>query len=248
MKRIIVPLPSKDFELTEVAVPWKLFCDEGYEVVFATEDGREAITDPLLIEGVIFGQLGAKPAAIRLYRQMQQQPNFKQPIRYDKIIAADYDALHLPGGHAKGMRQYLESVVLQKKVVDFFNLNKIVGAICHGPVLLSRSIDPQTGKSVLFNKRTTCLTKLLEGLGYGLTFWKLGDYYRTYPEYVQDEVCRCLKHKQQFDKGGLNIFKPFVCVDNNLVTARWPEDAYLYGRTVIDMLKHTDARIRAKAL
>lgn len=48
MKKILIPLPDKDFDLTEVTVPWKLFKKKGYEVVFATENGTIAQTDPLL--------------------------------------------------------------------------------------------------------------------------------------------------------------------------------------------------------
>ncbi len=68
MKRILIPLPNNDFDLTEVAVPWKLFKDKGYEVMFATEQGTRAYCDPKLITGVIFGQLGATNEAICFYR------------------------------------------------------------------------------------------------------------------------------------------------------------------------------------
>jgi hypothetical protein len=36
--------------------------------------------------------------------------------------------------------------------------------------------------------KTTCLPKYMEKLAFYLTFWKLGNYYRTYPAYVEDEV------------------------------------------------------------
>ncbi len=65
----------------------------------------------------------------------------------------------------------------------------------------------------------------------------MGDYYKTYPEYVEDEVSRNLNDKNQFKRGGLNPYKPFVCVDENIVTARWPEDVYLYGETLIKKLE-----------
>ena len=237
MKNILIPLPDKDFDLTEVAVPWKLFKNKGYNVVFATENGNIAETDPLLITGVIFGQLGAKPEAIRFYRELEKATTFRQPITYKDINVADYDLLHLPGGHAKGMRQYLENTVLQEKVVDFFKQNKLVGSICHGGIVLVRSIDPETGKSVVHKKKMTALTKLLERAAYMVSAWKLGDYYRTYPEYVQDEVCRHLANISQFKTG--NPIKPTVVEDDNLVTARWPLDAYLYAETLIKKLENT---------
>ena len=121
------------------------------------------------------------------------------------------------------MRQYLESKILQEKVVDFFRLNKLIGSVCHGPLVLARSIDAKTGKSVIFNYRITALTKFLEKLAYYLTKWKLGDYYRTYPAYVQDEIESYLENANNF-KTGISGFIPFLVEDRNLITARWPND------------------------
>ena len=39
MARVWIPLPDRDFDVTEVAVPWKLLRDAGHDVVFATEHG-----------------------------------------------------------------------------------------------------------------------------------------------------------------------------------------------------------------
>ncbi|HFA51701.1 MAG TPA: thiamine biosynthesis protein ThiJ [Bacteroidetes bacterium] len=236
MKKIIIPLPDKDFDLTEVAVPWKMFKDKGYKITFATEKGKVAQTDPMLITGVIFGQLGAKKEAIEIYRELEKAPEFLNPITYAEIDVADFDAMHLPGGHAKGVKQYLESEVLQEKVAQFFEHNKIVGSICHGALVLARAKDKKTGKSVVHNKKMTALIKILEKAAYYITAWKLGDYYRTYPEYTQDEVKNVLDDKKQFVVG--NPFVPMVVEDGNLVTARWPEDAVLYAEKLIEKLEN----------
>ncbi len=101
-------------------------------------------------------------------------------------------------------------------------------------------MDPDTKKSIIHNKNITGLIKRLEKLAYYITSWKLGDYYKTYPEYVEDEVSRNLNDKKQFKRGGLNPYKPFVCIDENIITARWPEDVYLYGETLIKKLEETN--------
>lgn len=235
MPRVLIPLPDKDFDPTEVAVPWKMFRDEGFEVVFATENKTVAKTDTLLITGVIFGQLGADKEAIGFYRDMERSSEFLHPISYSEINPTDFDLLHLPGGHAQGMKQYLENKTLQEKVVEFFHLKKVVGAVCHGCLVLARSTDPETGHSVVYGKTITALTKILERTAYFITAWKLGTYYRTYPEYVQDEVCRNLKDKSQFQTGPLG--KPLVVEDGNLITARYPKDVPLYTEKLIDKLK-----------
>src|SRR5262245_5436079 len=61
MSRIWIPLPDQDFDVTEVAVPWKQLTRAGHEVVFTTERGGEAPrADQRLLDGVLFGQLGRR--------------------------------------------------------------------------------------------------------------------------------------------------------------------------------------------
>jgi protease I len=76
------------------------------------------------------------------------------------FIVDDFDGLVLPGGHDKGVKEYLESKTLQQQVVAFFNATKPVGAICHGVVLAARSIDPVSNQSVLFDYKTTSLIEV----------------------------------------------------------------------------------------
>lgn len=235
-KQVIIPLPDKDFDTTEVSIPWKHFVEAGLHVTFSTETGLMGQTDPRLLTGVIFGQLGAKPDAIAAYRALEKDEAFRHPIPYERIAPQEYDMLLLPGGHAKGMRQYLESKIVQNTALEFMRHNKLVGAICHGVLVLARTIDPETGRSVLYGRKLTGLTKQLERAGYYLTFWKLGDYYRTYPEYVEDETVQALKQKSDFIQGG-SIRKPLVVEDGNLITARYPEDAHLFAQTLVDKLK-----------
>src|SRR3954449_8520064 len=131
MARGLIPLPDRDFDTTEVAVPWHELRASGHEVTFATESGSVAACDPKLLSGVIFGKLGADAEPIALYRELERAPEFRAPIKWEAIEPEAVDGLVLPGGHAKGMRQYLASEQLQSKVVDFWKLERPVGAICH---------------------------------------------------------------------------------------------------------------------
>ena len=55
-KRVLIPLPDNDFDVTEVAVPWRLLTRAGHQVVFATErPGVLPAADPRLLAGVILG-------------------------------------------------------------------------------------------------------------------------------------------------------------------------------------------------
>jgi len=243
MARVLIPLPDHDFDVTEVAVPWQLLVRRGFEVVFATVNGNVAACDPRLLKGVIFGQLGASPEAKRFYADMTRTPAFQKPARFEQVDPEAFDGLLLPGGHAAGMRPYLESHALRDRVREFWLARKPVAAICHGVLVLARTTLPDTGRSVLFDRRTTCLPKYMEKTAYLSTVWALGDYYRTYPEYVEDEVKRALAHPEQFVRGPIHLFakgtdqddaNAFVVDDGYYLSARWPGDAYRLARLLAD--------------
>jgi putative intracellular protease/amidase len=112
----------------------------------------------------------------------------------------------------------------------------IIGAICHGVLVLSRAIDPENGKSILYGSKVTALTKDLETTGYALTFWLLGRRYRTYDCYVADEVQQALRDADDFKKGKAMLI-PFVVRDGNLITSRWPLDAMKYSLGFADIVE-----------
>jgi putative intracellular protease/amidase len=243
-----IPLPDRDFDPTEAAVPWRVLTRAGHQVVFATERaGASPACDPRLLSGVIFGKLGAGPDGIAAYREMEQAPAFRRTVAWGEVDPAHYAGLLLPGGHAQGMKQYLGSEALQRKVAAFWGLGRPVGAICHGVLVLARAVDPGTGRSLLHDRRTTCLPEYMERLAHALTFWKLGDYYRTYPRTVEDEVRGALANPgQQFVRGPITLGargtetddRPaFVVEDLDYVSARWPGDAWLFARRFRERLE-----------
>ncbi len=240
MAKVIVPLPDHDFDVTEVAVPWKLLREAGHDVVFATEAGATPACDPLLLTGVVFGKLGARPEPIAFYRELEQAPEFVQPRTWSALRVGDYDALLLAGGHAPSMRQYLGSETVHAFVADFFASGKQVAAICHGVLVAARA-------NALRGKKTTCLPKYMERAAYFSTFWRRGRYYRTYPMYVEDEVRAALDSPEHFVRGPRELSKrgtreddspAFVVEDGPYVSARWPGDAYLFAKKLVDKLAH----------
>jgi putative intracellular protease/amidase len=245
MSTVLFPLPDHDFDPTEVAVPWRRLRDAGHDVVFATETGRVAPeADPRLLTGVLLGQLGAAPEPLGFYEQLTKERRFRRPISWSDVNPSDFDGLVLAGGHAPGMRQYLGSQQLQAKCAEFFLLERPVGAICHGVVVLARAKDPSTGASVLASKNSTSLTKSMERTAYYLTAWRLGRYYRTYPSYVEDEVRSVLNSRKQFHRGPRTLKADsatrdqsgFVIDDGHYLSARWPGDAYTFARRFVEKL------------
>ena len=63
MASVLLPLPSLDFDPTEVAVSWSVLRERGHDVVFATPDGRPARADELMVSGRGLDPWGALPAS-----------------------------------------------------------------------------------------------------------------------------------------------------------------------------------------
>lgn len=253
MTRLLIPIPTYGFDTTEVAIPWKVFSSKGIDVVFATPNGDKATTDSLMLHGKSLGiwksLLRARQDAVDAYTEMDADDSFCRPLQYTDAHAEDFDALFLPGGHDKGVREYLESEVLQVLVAEFFAAEKLVGAICHGVVLAARSTNPETGKSVIHDYKTTALLKSQELSAYKLTRLWLKDYYLTYPEKtVEDEVRSVLSDSSNFNRGSTPIFRDspghldrgFVVKDRNYLSARWPGDVYSISTAMAELLSNAN--------
>ncbi len=249
LKKVLIPLPCYGADPTEVAIPWKILAENNCDITFITPNGEKAALDHLMLSGeklgIWKGLLQARKDAVKACEAMCSSPEFCSPTAYDTVSAADFDALLLPGGHDKGVKEYLESTTLQSLVVDFFRQNQPVAAICHGVVLAARSIDPNTGKSVIAERKTTALLKSQEMAAFNLTRLWLGDYYLTYPGLtVEDEVTSALDNADNFVTGPrplrrdsiAKLSSGFTVRDGNYLSARWPGDAYSFSLALLKML------------
>ncbi|HEX5254038.1 MAG TPA: type 1 glutamine amidotransferase domain-containing protein [Mycobacterium sp.] len=276
MATVLIPIPDRDFDPTEVAVSWSVLTRSGHRVVFATETGTPGVADDIMVSGRGLDIWSALPvlSAIRLigltlranktgrsaYRDMMHSKEFQHPATWAQATLDGVDGLLLPGGHrARGMRSYIDSDILHRLVVEAFARGLVVAAICHGVLLAARSVDPKTGCSVLYGRKTTALTWAMERLAWRLTrftrFWDR-DYYRTYTEEpgqpggymsVQSEVTRALEDPTDFrdvargsphwrlKTSGIARDTPtdsrpaFVVDDDGYVSARWPGDTHTFA-------------------
>jgi putative intracellular protease/amidase len=233
---ILMPLPDHGFDPTEASIPWKVCTSNGWWVDCSTEHGQVAQTDLNKIKGPLPGLLSAGKKAQSAYQLMTQDQAYQHPIPYAEIDPDRYEALLLPGGDAPGVRQYLENPILQEKVLQFWKHGKLIGAICHGVLVLARTVDPATGRSILYGHKVTATPKSLDRLAYRLDSLLIKHGYIMYSSCVADEVRACLKHPDDFSKGP-SILSPYVVTDGNLVTSRWYFDAELFAERFVMELK-----------
>ena len=187
--------------------------------------------------------LRADANARQAYSELENSFEFQNPIQWSAIKSDDFHGLILPGGHAPGVKEYLESTILQDCTKEFFASQKPVGAICHGVVLAARS--KKNGQSILNGYKTTALLSSQELLAWTLTFLWLGGYYRTYTQTVEGEVRSALASSLDFVKGPAPIRRDsldhlnygFTVRDRNYLSARWPGDAHRFGIEFLKMLQ-----------
>jgi protease I len=206
---------------------------QGHRVVFATPDGKPAQADPKIVTGEglgIFAPFMKADANGRTaYSETTQCAEFQGPISYDGIVAADFDALLLPGGHAPGMRPYLESALLQSIVAAFFDergpSGRFATASSWPPGLVIRKENRfyMAGKQLVSPRN------------------------RTYPITVEDEVRAALADPTDFMTGPIPFRRDsparlnagFTVRDANYLSGRWPGDAHRFAREFAAMLTLT---------
>lgn len=241
-------LPQADYDPTESSAPWKAARQAGFDVRFATPEGVPAYADPRLIDlgfGWLNPLLMTRKSDLESYRAMLADAAFRTPMTYNDVDPDQYEGLLIPGGHAVGMRSLLESEQAQRIVLHFFKQNKPVAAICHGPLLLARTLDPDTGRSVLHGRKVTALlASKMELMAWILTAPWLGRYYRTYSQTVESEVKTALASPEDFSCGPLLPIRDssthpqrgFVVRDGNLLTARWPGDSHRFAAEWVNIV------------
>jgi putative intracellular protease/amidase len=244
---VVMLLPAVDYDPTESAVIWDALTSSGAEVRFATPDGAPAYADPRLVDkgfSVLSPVLMTRRETLKAYQRMVGDAQFGKPCAYEDVDLDGIDGVFVPGGHAKGVRTLLESPGAQAIAATAMSRDLPVGAVCHGVLLLARAVDPSTGRSALYRRRTTALTAALEMGAWAITRLWLGDYYRTYPTTVQAEVTAALAAPGDFEPGPRmslrdspnHLGRGFTVKDGNYLSARWPGDCYRLAADYVDMV------------
>ncbi|MFJ7795638.1 type 1 glutamine amidotransferase domain-containing protein [Pseudomonas sp. NPDC096950] len=245
---ILILLPTRDYDPTESSVPWQAMRQAGIEVRFATPEGAPAYADPRLVDrgfGLLNPLLMTRKPDLVSYARMIEDEAFRQPLAYADVDPAQFSGLLIPGGHAQGMRSLLESGQARRIARHFFQTDKPVAAICHGVLLLARTLAPDTGRPVIDGYKVTALVaSTMEVPAWILTALWLGRYYRTYRQTVEAEVRAALGKPADFQRGPLmskrdSADKPqhgFVVRDRQLLTARWPGDCHRFADEWLNLI------------
>ncbi len=194
--------------LEEFAAPYLVFEATGYEITTASPLGGLSPVDE---NSMSCSNPEEWDKCIKILRNTT-------PL--SEINYKEYDALFIPGGHGP-MFDLANDVLVQEIVEYFYNNDKIISAVCHGPAGLVLAKD-KNGISILKDKKVTCFTNKEE---------KIVKHEEDVPFLLET---RLRELGALFEDSA--SWAEHVCVDEKLVTGQNPQSALLLAEEVVKLL------------
>jgi putative intracellular protease/amidase len=133
--------------LSEVAHPYAEFEKAGYEVDFVSLTGESPFLDAL--------NLADDPDNLKFLTGKGWQ-DMHNAGKLSDVNIDEYDAVFVPGGIAP-MADMPEAPELKKVIARFYETDRVVGAVCHGPVSLL-NVKLTDGSYIVNGKNITSFT------------------------------------------------------------------------------------------
>ncbi|HAV14523.1 MAG TPA: type 1 glutamine amidotransferase domain-containing protein [Opitutae bacterium] len=200
------------YYLSEVAHPWHVFTQAGFEVDFASPRGGYAPMDPKSFDL-------EDPINKEFWHTLKAVEGVVSTFNLSLIEASDYAAIFFAGGHGT-MWDFPEAASVSDKIVKIYKQGGIVGAVCHGPAaLLGAHID---GQPLVKGKRVAAFTNQEESAV------QLTD---TMPFLLQTQLSEL-----GADFVAAPNFETNVVVDGQLVTGQNPASAEQAAQAIVQLL------------
>ncbi|MBL4698453.1 MAG: type 1 glutamine amidotransferase domain-containing protein [Phycisphaerales bacterium] len=186
------------YEFSEVAHPYLVFTANGHRVDFASIKGGRPPED---------GFNSEDPASV-IFRESTGFNDLNESKRLDQIVLDLYDAVFFPGGLGP-MDDMLHDPIVKKTVAHFYETDRVVGAVCHGPAALL-NVSISDGTKLLDGKRVAAFT----------TAEEIGHSEHDVPFMLDAEM-----EKQGAIHSFADPFAKHVVIDGLLITGRNPASA-----------------------
>jgi len=204
------------FWVEEFAAPYYSFKDAGFEVVVATPKGGQAPIDPN--SEVPDAQT---PATERYYIDEEVQNIIANTEKLSDQKAGDFDAVFYPGGHGP-LWDLANDKDSQQLILDFYNSEKPVGAVCHAPGVF-KNVTLDNGEPFVKGKNVTGFSNTEEAAV------QLTD---VVPFLVEDELKKSGGHYTKTDDWGVHVVE-----DGLLITGQNPASSESVAEKLITLLK-----------
>lgn len=161
----IVSQPS-GFFLMELAKPLQKLLDAGYEVTFATPEGKEPVPDPNSETLLAFaGNFYERRRENELLERMKKENGFSSPRKFRDISDQELESFRgvlIPGGHAP-LTDLGDNKELGRILEHFHSKQKPTATICHGPYAFL-STKASSGKFLYAGYKLTSWSDMEEAM------------------------------------------------------------------------------------
>ena len=221
-----VSQPSGYF-LMELAKPLQKFLDAGYEVTFASPEGKEPTPDPNSLSLAAFaGNWYERQRELDLIERMKKENGFSRPRKFSEISddeLANFGGVFIPGGHAP-LSDLGDNADLGRILSHFHSSAKPTAALCHGPwAFLSTKYGPD---------------KQFAYKGYKMTSWSDAEE-KLMETWFRGEITKVegtLREEGADMQEGIAKSLGGITVDRELVTGDNPMAANAIGDKFLEML------------
>ena len=199
--------------LSEVAHPWKVLHDAGYDIDFVSPKGGQPPVDAFDL---------TDPVNKEFWENATYNSKINHSMKPDEVDASKYKAIFYAGGHGV-MWDFPDNTTLAQTAASIYERGGVVAAVCHGPAGLV-NIKLSNGKYLVDGKHVNSFTNAEEnqvGNTSILPFMletKLRDHGALYEQSSPGQV--------------------HVVVDNRLITGQNPSSATAVGWAIVEALKH----------
>lgn len=203
------------FWLEELAAPYYVFKEAGYDITIASPAGGRPPLDPKSNEPAFQTEYTR-----RFEADAQANAALSSTVRLVDVSAADFDMVFYPGGHGP-MWDLAESPVSAALIESFIAAEKPVALVCHAPGVL-RHVKAPDGRPLVEGKKVTGFTNSEEA-AVGLT--------EVVPFLVEDELQA---------KGGIYSkgpdWDPYFLQDGLLITGQNPASSAPAAERLVKVL------------
>ncbi|RDY61537.1 type 1 glutamine amidotransferase domain-containing protein [Flagellimonas nanhaiensis] len=205
------------YELTELARAYYIFKANGFEVDIASPEGGEP---PVVIDDE---DMGAFDYAF--LNDSIAQYKTRHTIKMEDVVPEDYQAVFFAGGKG-AMFDFPDNKSIQSLLKNYYQSNKVIGAVCHGPsALVNVTLD--NGRPLLENKNVSGFTNKEELL-------LISDAESIFPFLLQDKLT---ERGANFDEGAMYLEK--ISHDKNLITGQNPWSTWSLAESMIKQMGYT---------
>lgn len=208
---------STGYELTEVSRAYYVFQANGFEVDIASPKGG---TPPVVIDDEDMIDFD-----FAFLNDTVAQRKIANSIPIADIDPSSYEAVYFAGGKG-AMYDFPDNQTIQSIVRVYYETDKVIGAVCHGPAALT-NVTLSNGNPLVKNKRISGFTNEEE-------LFLIPDAREIFPFLLQDKLT---DNGAIFNEGFLYLNK--VTVDGYLVTGQNPWSTWEVAESVIKKLGYT---------